>query len=377
MSEENNDERSFGREAELEKHGFKPVEIKPPEAEPISKGEAVEAIKARHEPDSEPLKVSWHGDPKAAFSVESATEVVKLARAGDSERLEAPAREADQELADKIDTLRGEPTESEKREMARGVAATVAANEREHQALMEQVAADFQAQQHNHRAQQINSEEHVAHARGVAAITALTSEFPEIAGLQPHQIQTAVATMQSKNPQRAQALVARLRGIDAAVGQLKQVQAAKAQHANTHFTDWSKQQDQTFRARYASDPQYRAIGENMRNTLADYGIDVNRYVELASKPEGAFLRDAGVQSLLFDLSRMKLAAKSKPDVQAALKAQLARPDIPPVQRPGVAPLPRAAPSVANQQQLAARLKGAKGDAALKIATQMLQNRRKG
>jgi len=379
-------EPTFGRTAELENAGWTPIKIEGEKAggDEISVAEGAEELKRRIKQEAPPLETKFN-DPDAEKPVaferpEDAAKVLQNSRARYAEENLAPEQaERDQELRDRIDRANGKATDGELKAWQENLVAEHQREQEQAQQRMQEQARQREQAAAQQRTAQLRTAEIDAQARGVAVIQSLDAEFPEIRGLQPAQIQTAVAAIHQRNPARAQALVQRLRGIDAAVGHLNQIRAAKAQHDAGQHANYIRHEAEAFDRAIANDPPERrqAIMSGVVELLKSSGIDPAAYHHAArgGGELGKVLASNAVQVLLYRASAALLDAKSKPTL-SDLQSKRANP-LPPVLRPGTT-APTGRPTIhgaALASQLNAKLKGG-GDAALRAAARVLSEKRK-
>ncbi|MBV9556359.1 MAG: hypothetical protein JO254_04725 [Pseudolabrys sp.] len=381
-------EQTFGREHELKEAGYTPItsaDLKPEPQPELSEREAANAIAERHEPETPTLKTEWHGDPDAAFDLDTAHAVRQSshARSTDLKEPEREQAERDAELRDSIDRARGDKTDSERQ--AEADAKVIAADrlEGERQELMRQIverqAAEQTAQQN--RALQLQQEEMGARIMGVAA--QFSTEFPDIANLPLDKIPAAFAALEARDPARARAFQARWQSAQQLYADAHRVHTARAQHESTQHASYVKAESEAFDRAIAKDPPVRrqAVFAGVTDLLKSSGIDPGAYANAARQggEMGRLLASNAVQSLLYNAAAAMVDARSRGGEVESLKSKLAKLDVPPVSRPGAASLPGGSrvSGAALQSKLNAALGKASGDAALKTATQLLLARRGG
>jgi hypothetical protein len=388
MSETNEQTESFGRTKQLEEAGYTPLKFHGDTEAPATDGaelterEAKDHIRSWPEPEPVILKTEFHdkdGEKVAFEDPKTAAEALIRARARHAEEQVAPAQaEQDDALARRIDAARGEPSEVQLQQTAADTKAEKEADNKRWDDHLKAVRDQIEAQERAQHTQRLHNAEIEVQTRGMAVVAALKNDFPELNTLNnPGQIPTALAAIAAKNPARAQALVSRLQAADALVAQHKQITAAKQQHADSQFDRWSKAEDAKFRAKHSNDPNRPEVGGVLRDMLTQHGL-ADDFRDLASKPEGHFLRDSRVQDFLYSLAKQALEAKSLKSAKDTIAAKRAAPVVPPVVRPG-GTLPgghRALSGAANASHLNKQLsKG--GEAGLRAAAQLLMQRRSG
>jgi hypothetical protein len=398
MSGETN-EPSFGRKAELEKAGYTPLKYhgENTDSEPttvrVAESETYSDTKAgleqaaaelanqrrREQQDAPPLVSRFEDEnpdkPTAFEDVETAAEVLKRSRAEYAKDHNAIEQaKADAQLRDDIDRARGEPTQAERDQAVIAEDRAKAAKGREHQELMQQVADHYQANQARQQGAQIDAVHQRISGQIQAQVAAIAAEVPALRNIHPSQLPTALAALEQRDPATANRVKARLNVARQLNGQLQMVEQRRQQHANTEYSRWGKTQDQAFEAKHGRDANFREIAASAGDVLKDFGISAQEYVNLASSPQGAFLRDARVQSFLYEAAK----ARSKPKSMADLAAKRAPASVPPVVRPGsTAPVPRSLSGAALDSKLnkAIKLGGDKGVRAL--ANILAEKRRAG
>jgi hypothetical protein len=371
-----------GRKALDEQNGYQTLDIKDIKPEPdnsiaddpASLRAAAEELSAKRRGEDKPTEtaIHWNGAENAAFAdVETATAVLEGARNVDRERAATDEALSDLALGDLIDEHRGVERESDK--IAREHRE---AQEREYNEQM--VAAHNAQQAAEAQARAADLEGETIRARGNATVAALTSEFPEINNLPLHMINGAYEAIKAKNPQRAEALRQRLVAVDQIYGQHKAHQARQQQHATAQHNAFMAAEGQAFDRSLASTPKAErdAIYSGMIDVLKSAGIDPVAFGNMARQPNdlGRMLSSASTQRILYEAAKAMRAGKD--NTAADLKSKLVPQDVAPVQRPGQ----RSASPATNYNgpsnaKLAEALSSAKGDSALKIAHQLLMNRR--
>jgi hypothetical protein len=386
MSETNEQTESFGRTRDLEDAGYTPLKFHGDTEAPATDGaelterEAKDHIRSWPEPDPVILKTEFHdkdGEKVAFEDAKTAAEALIRARARHAEENIAPKQaEQDEDIGRRIDALRQDNTTAQLPDTARQAEEARTQAAKQHQELLERIANSHERALVAQQEQQIATMENDVRAYGAAVVANLVEEYPEFRGCDTREkVLHVVAAQEAKNPQRARAMVDRLKGIDAISRQWNAVQQAKAQHVNNEFTHWSKQQDAAFRAKHGNDANYQEIATGVRDVLSQFGISAEEYRALATRPEGAFIRDARVQSLLYELSKQVINDKARAKARD-LAAKRVPPNVPPVVQPGASlGNHRALSGAANTSHLNKQLSRG-GDAALRAAAQMLADRRR-
>ena len=151
--------------------------------------------------------------------------------------------------------------------------------------------------------------------------TALQSDFGDIQSLND------VRKLQAEDPFRFQAWQVRQMELSSAQAEKQQVESQKAQK---HATEWAKFVQDESAAFADSTPEYKAkkadYDTKAAAVLREIGFSDDELNKLASGEEKIPLFDRRIQQLLFD--RIKLS-----EIKSAPKA-VAKPDLPPVVRPG-------------------------------------------
>lgn len=386
MSTEENSEQTFGQTRELEKAGYTPLRYHGDHVEPapadkggeITLKEAAATHRERIAQDAPIIETKFHDadpeKPTAFKDIETAAEALTAGRERYAEDHLKPAQELkDRQERDAIDRLRGQPTESEREQAIIAADYAKAEAARQHSELLQQAHEQIQAHDAQQRSQTLQHAETESRSAVVLTYNSLANNYPELKGLADpqRQIPVIVAALHARNPARAQALVRDLRSFDATATQLKQIKVAQQQHATQEFTRWSQAQDQAFDQRHGKDANHRQVAENVPNVLKQFGISADEYVNLATRPEGQFLRDARVQSLLYEMSKAALARPT----MAQLQAKRANP-LPPTIDPGASRTVRAPAGAALASQLNSKLKNATGEKALRLAAAIVTQNRK-
>jgi hypothetical protein len=195
---------------------------------------------------------------------------------------------------------------------------------------------------------------------------AFLAQFPEFRGAAAAQVPGIAFSIQQQNPQRWQA-------IQAQVAQTNQLVAAQAAE-RARMVERSKQEFATYAARQDADfqravnwgsPEARKAAEAVGPYVESLGISRN---DLASLLENnPVVRHSAFQRVLLDAARYHALRTSPP--------KAVRPDLPPVQRPGVS-APRAAPGQARLSELTRQFeKATTSTQQIRLAAQMVDARR--
>jgi hypothetical protein len=381
MIDENN--LAFGREKAEQDAGFRPAghvtddgrimdkPPEPPKAE-ITIKEGAEELKRRTGQDAPITRVEVvDNDPERPISltVEQAAKITADKRREDAERIDKPIEEFKrQEVADAIDTERGVETQSQR--IARVEQERKA--ERDHYELLQRAADGFQREDQAKRANDIDAAEQRIRGQQIGMVQTIAHLAPELNNIRDlSQLPTAIAALEQRDPNRARQVKAHFSTLTQLNRQQAAVQNAKQQHANTRFQSYAKAQDAEFMRRHSSDADFKQVAAGVVDVLKDHGISVDEFARLANTPEGSFLRDARVHSLLYAMSRSRGKARSAVDI----KSKLVR-DVPPVVHPGTRN-PGPVTGAAHTATINKALSGLKGDAAVRAAAQLLANKRRG
>jgi hypothetical protein len=160
----------------------------------------------------------------------------------------------------------------------------------------------------------------------------LLASFPELKGVTAQTLGPVLHGIASRDPQRAQQIVAGIQGAAQNVQVARQHQYAEAvrqqQAQQQQFTAYAAQQDNEFEKFEQTRPaaEVKQVRENIYSVLKDeFGIDADAMQQLYhSNP--AF-RSAQAQKLIYAAVRQSLAEKAIHKAPA---------NLPPVQRPGTA-----------------------------------------
>jgi len=388
------DERKFGRDADNAAAGFKSVTVdadtgkvhdkapQPDETENDTVRQMANELSAGRmgKPIATDTKIEFVDrdpeGPKAAFTLEQAADVVDATRKADIEQIDKRIEALrNQEIRDALDKNAGRPTDAERD------AAIVAEDRRKadaaraHTELLQQVNQQIANHDAQVRAAQIDAAEQRIHGQRMAQLSAIANLAPELQNLSDmRQLPSAIAAIEQRSPQRAQALKAQINTLVQLNRQHAAVQNAKAQHANSQYEAWARQQDQAWIAKHGKDANFREIASSIGDVLQEHGIDPAEYVKLASTPQGAFLRSAQAQSLLFSMAKARGKAKSMADLQH----KRAGAQVPPVVRPGTTGPGVMAPvtGAAREAQLN-KIGKLTGDAQVRALAELLASKRRG
>jgi hypothetical protein len=166
------------------------------------------------------------------------------------------------------------------------------------------------------------------------AAASFLSSFPELMGLSPAELPTAVAVIAKQDPARGAAILAHVDRVQRLNNMSQQAQAhqAQLQQARLHeerarLNAFVRAEDAKFEAEVASkeSPEtMRRLAENVVDMAQEYGVSK---AELAaiwhSQP---LVRSSAFQRMAVDAARWRMAQKE-------IAGKLSR-DLPPVQRPG-------------------------------------------
>jgi hypothetical protein len=194
-------------------------------------------------------------------------------------------------------------------------------------------AVQTEVQKHYAAAEQarVNYEAGLAQNAAAAAYSLIAS-FPELQGISPAQIPTAIQVVAKQNPQRGEQMIRHIEQVRGLVEQHQKTQAAnyvaQQQEARRQFDVAAKNADADFDNYVRSqvgDQQYREIQEEARSMFHDYGIPEQQLAWLWQN-DSAF-RSLPAQKLIMDAARWRLS-------QRGIKQKAARPQVPQVMRPG-------------------------------------------
>jgi hypothetical protein len=360
----------YGKEAVERGQGYEPMRsanpIKQPDTEPIESSAISEALRRDQEAPQEiaaptPINYLEQGGEKGGqpmpdnqtVSAEQAAQDLSRWRDSVGEQIEAAET---QQIRDAIDQLRAgdqqqpqvpaEPVALDKQipaapeAQAQPVAEDPVAKALADPAVLN--AVQTEVQRHTAAAEQarVNYESAMAQNAAAAAYSLIAS-FPELQGVRPDQIPTAIAVVQKQNPQRADQMVRHIDQVGRLVEQHQKAQAAQVQayqeaahqqfqraatDADANYNDWAKE--------HLSADQSSEIREEALAMLKDYGLsekDVAWHWQ-----NNSLFRSFPAQRLMADAARWRLSQK-------ALKSKAVPPPVPQVVRPG-SPTERASAS---------------------------------
>jgi len=187
-------------------------------------------------------------------------------------------------------------------------------------------------------------------ANSHAATAALLSNYPELAGLHPYQVPTAIQLVARQNPQRGQQMVNHIEQVRAMVaeGQQAQQQQAAQQQAQLQqqWNHYAAQHDAAYENFVKDVPaaERRAVEDEVRNSLRESGWSDETIANAwATDPA---LRSFAGQRQMWEAAKFRLSQKgAKSKVNRA---------VPTVQRPG-SPMTRAPDSDIHLTALSRRL----------------------
>lgn len=198
---------------------------------------------------------------------------------------------------------------------------------------------------------------------------ALFGMFPEMASLSAEQMPVALSMLATQNPQRHAQITRQLQVTQAAYVHHVEAERAQAAQQRQQFTKWASEQDQEFEKEF--NKEFRGQPGKMDQTRQEVtkyltetiGIPKAELAELWHNNPA--IRSAQGQRIMCDAARHHMAKE---------KARNAtRVPLPPVQRPGVS---RGRPDHSETiAELQSKLKGAKGEPALRLGAQLILARR--
>jgi hypothetical protein len=163
----------------------------------------------------------------------------------------------------------------------------------------------------------------------------LFSFAPELASLNPADFQGAMALIAKQNPGRAIEIQNQLQRTEQLYNTFRQteqqIQAQRAATQQQQIKAWAAQQDDVFEKEVASKhspEQMNRITENVVELAAEYGV--SRDELLTAWKSEPVLRSAAFQRMMVDAAKYRMA-------QREVATKISKP-VPPVQRPGTAPL---------------------------------------
>jgi hypothetical protein len=196
------------------------------------------------------------------------------------------------------------------------------------------------------------------------AAAATLAQFPELANLSAAELPHAVNAIRQVNPAKATEIEAQLNRVKSLSEASQQAVAAQQQIQAQRLQEWVQAEDQKFSAATAheSPETMRKISEAAVDLAEEYGVSRQELAALwQSQP---LLRSSAFQRIMADAARYRMAQRT-----VAEKKYTA---LPPVQRPGTAPLRnsdgdvesamkhfRSQPSVDNAVQLLVASRAAK------------------
>lgn len=336
---------AFGKEGTEIAQGFQPMpdSEKEREQEALSVNDAAQELGANF-PGDEPTVVTLYnvnGEPlpeNASLDAEHAARLLAERRHGEAVETYGEINKAVAEIIDESRKQQAEPNAEQPEAEAQAEQQPADANQPEAQqeaATGDDIlqnpkvkeAIDARVSQFdNARAQY----EQAAIQLGEQAALGFFASFPELAGLNPQQIQGAIHTMRAQNPARVQQIEGHFRNLQAIQAQQEQIRQRQSQEQEAHFNAYGAEQDAKFAQAIFN--ELPATVQQVKSSLVDvardiYGVDPKDLAQLyATNP---VVRSAPFQRMMYDA--VKLHAINK---QLASSKQ--RPSVPGVIRPGTA-----------------------------------------
>ena len=202
------------------------------------------------------------------------------------------------------------------------------------------------------------------------SIAGLFASFPELQGLNSQQLPIALQLIERQNPQRRAEIDGHLNRTAAIVAASRQAQDQQRQIDQQRYQAWSKTEDDRLLAKIpelANDTDMR-VSKAALKSLKDVGYSEQ---ELADAWNGQpfSMRDHRAQLLIWKASQYD-QAKANAHTNPASRA-----NIPPVQRPGIAPSAGERSSV-DLSELRNEFKRATGNEQLRLAAKLQQAQRR-
>jgi hypothetical protein len=161
------------------------------------------------------------------------------------------------------------------------------------------------------------------------AAAAVLSNYPELANLNAQELPHAVNAIRQVNPQKAMEIETQLNRAKSLYDASQQAENAQRQIQAQRIQEWAKAQDHAYDAMVNDSPETKSkLGAEAIAMLKEYGATDDEIAAAWHSPSA--FRSAVGQRVLRDAAAYRLAQR-----EAANK--VARP-VPPVQRPGTAPL---------------------------------------
>jgi hypothetical protein len=232
-------------------------------------------------------------------------------------------------------------------------------------------AVQTEVARHTAAAEQARVNYEAAMAQNAAAAAySLIASFPELQGVHPNQIGTAIQVVSKQNPQRAEQMVRHIDGVSRLVEQHQKAQAAQvqayAQEAERQFRSYAENEDAKYYDFEKTRPaaEVKAVRENVLRVLSSiYGYSEAELARAYQTNPAA--RSAAMQKMAYDVTVAQLAREG-------VAAKQVR-EIPTVQRPG-SPLERGNERDYQLDRLNARLNSS---GSVRDAANLLIERRKG
>ncbi|WP_262048467.1 hypothetical protein [Bradyrhizobium sp. Bra78] len=268
------------------------------------------------------------------MTLDQAADALADTRGADDAQAEIDGTKAAQK---EIDKLRGEKPAAPSIESEADIE-KVLANPKVQAAITERVtAADTQRAQY---------EAAVADA-GKFAAASLFNDLPELADMPPGQWAHAINEMHERDPARARLALSRLQAVARVEAANQQIKAQKTAREQTEFKAYAAKENARFAELTRGIPakEMAAIQAHVPKMLAEHGADVRQFLEAVSN-QTTFPR-ASAEALLVKAARYDL-------MRVAAKA-VAKHNIPPVQKPGIAGARGAERADASLAALSAKL----------------------
>jgi hypothetical protein len=250
-------------------------------------------------------------DKNVTLTVEQATKI-----ASDAHHAEAAQHELeeDQAVREEVDRLRGVDPETNTEKPIEAELDSEKLNDPKIKEAINAQISEAEAVKQKYSAAVASADEYQS--------TAFRADFPELAALPVEQWESVISAMQ---PDRARQVVGRLQEVVKVKSALHQEQQQRQLQHEAFRKEESEKFEQTVKH---IPPQRRAEVEGeIAAAVKERGVNLDRLVSFFRTSEGA---SAELQGILWDYGEARLQLR---EIKNAPKA-VARPNLPPVQRPG-------------------------------------------
>jgi hypothetical protein len=282
--------------------------------------EATPAPVATHEPEQPQERESWQDlgedDGESPLSTREAARRVGAERYSEWQKRNEEARAT-------IDAALGDTPEAPAAPVDTDAAALRAAEEQARSAILEERQRITEIREHQ---EQVRGQWMQALQSQLAvAVQQAQADFPEV------KTEADLANLAANNPARYAQIRSRMDALSRITGQLQAADQQARSESRQQAETWAESEDAKFQQQ---NPEFRdpanapKVRQMVIENLRTRGVTDQELTALWNMQSGINIRDARVQSILYDAARFRAARE-------AGKHAVRKP-LPPVQRPGVA-----------------------------------------